>query len=69
MKKKLLLFAGMLMVGTVAALNVHVVKNELGDIRLQNIEMLSYGENEETMCYLIGCLDCPLYEVKVRYVW
>jgi hypothetical protein len=69
MKKKLLLFAGMLAIGIIAALNIHAVGNEVEDIRLQNIEMLSSGENGITVCYLIGSLDCSANGAKVKYIW
>jgi hypothetical protein len=69
MKKKLLLFTGMFAIGTIAAFNIHIVGNEIGDIRLQNIEMLSFGENEYSICFLIGSLDCPVNETKVKYTW
>jgi hypothetical protein len=68
MKKKLL-FAGMLAIGIIAALNIHAVGSEVGDFRLQNIEMLSSGENGITVCYLIGSLDCPVTGAKVKYIW
>ncbi|MDR1116134.1 MAG: hypothetical protein LBL33_08335 [Tannerella sp.] len=69
MKKKLLLFTGMLAIGIIAALNIHVVENEVGDIRLQNIEMLSFGENEYPNCFAIGSLNCPISGAKVMYTW
>ncbi|MDR1221451.1 MAG: hypothetical protein LBL07_01045 [Tannerella sp.] len=69
MKKKLLLFAGMLAIGIIAAFNIHVVENEAGDIRLQNIEILSFGENEYPNCFVTGSLNCPISGAKVRYIW
>ncbi|MDR1340061.1 MAG: hypothetical protein LBK58_08435 [Prevotellaceae bacterium] len=69
MKKKLLLFTGMLAIGTIAAFNIHVVENEVGDIRLQNIEMLSFGENEYVNCFATGSLNCPVNGAKVMYTW
>jgi hypothetical protein len=69
MKKKLLLFAGMLAIGIIAAFSIYAVENEVGDIRLQNIEMLSSGENGTTACFATGSLDCPANGTKVRYIW
>jgi spore coat protein U-like protein len=69
MKKKLV-FAIVLITGMVAAFNVNVAKTDSGDISLLNIEMLSFGETgNTTSCDFIGSLDCPVYEVKVRFVW
>ena len=69
MNKKLL-FAAILAIGMIAAFNVKAVKKESGDIRLQNIEMLSSGETGDNVnCLLIGSLDCPVNETKVRILW
>ena len=68
MNKKLL-FAAILAIGMIATFNVNAVKKESGDIRLQNIEMLSSGETGDIACYMIGSLDCPVNETKVRILW
>ena len=69
MKKKLL-FAAILTICMIAAFNVNAVKKESGDIRLQNIEMLSSGETgDDVICLLIGSLDCPGSGAKTAFIW
>ncbi|MDR1524342.1 MAG: NVEALA domain-containing protein [Tannerella sp.] len=71
MKKKLL-FTVVLITGMIAAFNMNVAEkdSDSGDISLLNIEMLSFGETENgTNCVLTGSLDCPINEIKVRFVW
>lgn len=69
MKKKLLIFV-LVIIGAIATFNINVVENEMGDISLQNIEMLSFGENGNGVnCFLSGSLDCPVNETKVRMIW
>ena len=67
--KKRLLFAAILAIGMIAAFNVNAVK-ESGDLRLLNIEILSFGETGDNVnCLYIGSLDCPRNRVKTAYIW
>ena len=69
MKKKLLLVA-IVITGMIATFNINVVEKECGDISLQNIEMLSFGESSGiTGCVYTGSVDCPLSGTKVAFIW
>ena len=69
MKKKIL-FAAIVIIGLIATFNINVVEKESGDISLQNIEMLSFGESgQATICFGIGSLDCPVNGTKVFAIW
>jgi hypothetical protein len=68
MKKKIF-FIILLISGIISAFNINMIENESGDISLQNIEMLSFGETGDNYeCYLTGILDCPKNSSKVLYV-
>ena len=69
MKKKLL-FAAIVITGMIATFNINVVEKESGDISLQNIEMLSFGESGKGVnCSYTGNLDCPVNGTKVAIIW
>lgn len=69
MKKKLF-FAAIIVVGMITTFNINVVEVESGDISLQNIEILSFGETGGHVgCIGTGSLDCPKNGTKSRSVW
>ena len=68
MKKKLF-FATIVITGIIAAFNMNAAERELGDINLQNIEMLSSGERITANCVGTGSLSCPTNGVKVYMFW
>ena len=69
MKKKML-FAAIVIIGTIAIFNVNAVEKKYSDINLQNIEMLSSGESGQgTICFNTGSLDCPVNSTKVAFIW
>ena len=69
MKKKIH-FAAIVIIGLIATFNINVVEKESGDICLQNIEMLSFGESGINVgCFATGSLDCPINGVKVAFIW
>ena len=68
--KKRTLFAAFAILGMIATFNINIVEKESGDISLQNIEMLSFGESgQATMCFATGSLDCPVNGAKVLIIW
>ena len=69
MKKKML-FVFIAITGIIATFNINIVERESGDISLQNIEMLSFGESGANIgCFAFGSLDCPKTGVKVAFIW
>lgn len=69
MRKKIFFFVLALAAAIVSAFNLNVVQNDTGDIRLQNVEVLSYGETGPTKtCVGIGPLDCPGVTTKVYII-
>lgn len=70
MKKKIFFSAIVLVTAVVGALNLNIVQSKAGDIHLQNIEVLSYGESGINVnCNGIGTLDCPANSTKVYFIW
>lgn len=70
MRKKIFFFVLALAIAIIGAFNMNIAQNNTGDIRLQNVEVLSYGESvKEGHCYYIGPLDCPLNSTKVYLIW
>jgi len=67
--KRVLLLMSVFVIAVIAALNLQLVENELGDLRLQNIEILSYGETSTSLCVGSGSIDCPRYGTKARFIW
>jgi hypothetical protein len=69
MKRKIL-FTAALITGMIITFNINVVERESGDISLQNIEILSFGETgKDISCLYTGSIDCPKNGVKVAFVW
>ena len=69
MKKKML-FAAIVIIGTIAIFNVNAVEKKYSDINLQNIEMLYSGESDSSIaCLNFGSLDCPRGGIKVAFIW
>lgn len=69
MRKKIFFFVLALAIAIIGAFNLNIVQNDTGDIRLQNVEALSYGETGAThTCLKLGSLDCPNSPIKAYYV-
>lgn len=71
--KKIALFSLGFVALFLLAFNLHLRANPIGwedSLILLNIELLSTPEDTGGVqrCYLTGTLDCPLKEVKVKYV-
>lgn len=70
MKKKIVLFMAILAMGVITSFNMNLVENEWGDISIQNIEALSFGESGGgVFCVGTGSLDCPNGGAKVYFIW
>lgn len=70
MRKKICFFGLVLILAIIGAFNLNIVQNEKGDIHLQNVEVLSYGESGTIIaCFGIGSLDCTPNGTKVYAVW
>lgn len=41
--------------------------SQINDLLLKNIECLATPENPNVRCYGTGSLDCPGYNIKVRF--
>lgn len=67
--KRVYLLITMLIISIVAAFNLHLNVNDSGDIFLQNIEVLSYGETSGNGCLGQGSVDCSRYSSKARFMW
>ena len=69
MKKKII-FTAIAITGMIATFNSNAVVKGSGDISLQNIEMLSFGESGGiTICVYTGSVDCPINGTKVAFIW
>lgn len=69
MRKKIFF---MIALGTAVAVSVfyaHADKQVASDLLLENVEALAAGEMTPAHCLGIGCVDCPVNNTKVKYVF
>lgn len=70
MKKYLAVLICCVFVGISLSTHVQFKSDPLHSIgiSLSNVEALAQGEGNQSECVAVGCVDCPVSGIKVKYV-